>query len=220
MKRVSISSNVIRRMPRYFRALEELMGRGVERISSVELGHQLGLNPSQVRQDLSRFGEFGVQGYGYNVGVLRDEVASILGVGSGFSVVVIGLGNLGHALLKNFRFSRYGYRVIAAFDVNPDIVGTTTCGVPVYEAGMFSAFAAENPVDIAVLTVPPGFALSTARSITTAGVRAIWNFTNVELNHLGADTLVEDIHFSDSLFNLSYYLSEQERRNSLYHSDF
>jgi len=211
VKRDSISPNVIRRMPRYLRALEELLDGGVERVSSAELGQQLGLTPSQIRQDFSHFGEFGQQGYGYNVAMLRDEVASILGVGRGFSIVLFGVGNLGHALLKNFGFGHYGYRVLAAFDVDPELIGTTLGGVPVYDVREFDDFAAENRVDIAVLAVPGNFAISTARSIAAAGVRAIWNFTNVELGRPGESVLVEDIHFSDSLLALSYYLAESDK---------
>ena len=131
MKNVKISNNVIRRMPRYLRKLDELSAQGVERISSNELGRQLGLTPSQIRQDFSCFGEFGQQGYGYNLSSLRDEIAAILGMDRGYQVVVIGVGNIGHALLDHFNFESCGFHLLAAFDVDTDLIGTTTkSGVP------------------------------------------------------------------------------------------
>ena len=110
MKRAKISNNVIRRLPRYLRKLEDLVYKDIDRISSGELGRQMGLTPSQIRQDFSCFGEFGQQGYGYNVELLRDEIKSILGMRCGFSAVLVGVGNLGHALIENFGFSSYGFR--------------------------------------------------------------------------------------------------------------
>ena len=120
VKRGKVSNNVIRRLPRYLRKLDELTESGVSRISSFELGRQLGLTPSQIRQDFSCFGEFGQQGYGYNVPALRSEIASILGMDRGFNAIMIGVGNIGRALTENFNFSEWGFRLIAAFDVRPE----------------------------------------------------------------------------------------------------
>ena len=116
-------------MPRYLRALEELLDQNIEVVSSAQLGSRLNLTSSQIRQDFSQFGEFGQQGYGYDVALLRDAVASILGVGSSFTAVLFGAGNLGHALLKNFGFNHYGFRMLAAFDVDPAVVGTSIEGI-------------------------------------------------------------------------------------------
>lgn len=214
MKRESIPPNVIRRLPRYLRTLEELLDGNVECVSSSQLGRRLNLTPSQIRQDFSCFGEFGQQGYGYNVVLLRDAVASILGIGSGYSAVLFGAGNLGHALLKNFGFAHYGCRVLAAFDVDPALVGSSLGEIPVYSVHEFAGFAAENRVDIAVLAVPREFALSTARYIADVGVGAIWNFTNAELRDINESLLVEDVHFSDSFLALSYYLSERQKQEN------
>ena len=114
MKRVKVSNNVIRRLPRYLRRLDELTEEGVSRISSFELANQLGLTASQIRQDFSCFGEFGQQGYGYNVPALRAHLASVLGVDRGFTAVLIGVGNIGRALMDNFCFSDWGFRLTAA----------------------------------------------------------------------------------------------------------
>ena len=117
MKRIKVSNNVIRRMPRYLRKLDELQEGGISRVSSFELGQQLGLTPSQIRQDFSCFGEFGQQGYGYNVAALREQIAAILGMDRGFRAILIGVGNIGHALMDNFSFRACGVELAAAFDV-------------------------------------------------------------------------------------------------------
>ena len=131
MEEKSISAAVIKRLPRYYRYLSDLQSENVERISSDELSKRMGVTASQIRQDFSCFGEFGQQGYGYNVEELRAEIGHILGVDNDHHLIMIGVGNLGHALLQNFRFSQTGFSVDAAFDVSPTVVGTTVNGVPI-----------------------------------------------------------------------------------------
>ncbi len=208
MKRSNISNNVIRRLPRYLRKLDDLAYHGVERISSGELGKQMGLTPSQIRQDFSCFGEFGQQGYGYNVESLREEIASILGMNRGFSVILVGVGNLGHALIENFPFAQNGFKVLAGFEVRPELVGTEIAGIPIYDGSAQLDFIRKNHVDIAVVAVPRHMADDVANELASAGIKAIWNFTNIELNIKTPGVLVENIHFSDSLLTLSYFLSE------------
>ena len=209
MRRDNISNNVIRRLPRYVRKLDDLAAHGVTRISSGELGRQMGLTPSQIRQDFSYFGEFGQQGYGYNVELLRDEIAAILGTKRGFSVIVVGVGNLGHALLENFDFAGNGFTVVGAFDIDPALIGTELDGQCIIDGNTLPVFLRENHVDIAVLTVSRAEARRVAKVIAEGGVRAIWNFTNEEIAPSVPDTVVENIHFSDSLLCLSYYLAEK-----------
>ena len=209
MKHVKVSNNVIRRLPRYLRKLDELKASGVARISSFNLGQQLGLTPSQIRQDFSCFGEFGQQGYGYNVSALRDQIAAILGMDRGFNAILVGVGNIGHALMDNFCFSEWGFNLTAAFDIDPEIVGTTTNGVTVRSMDELLDFLAENRVDVAVLTVPKGAAAAVSRLLTDNGIGAIWNFTNVELTEPNSPTIVENIHFSDSLLSLGYFVAER-----------
>ncbi len=209
MKRVKVSNNVIRRLPRYLRKLDELSANGVSRISSFDLGQQLGLTPSQIRQDFSCFGEFGQQGYGYNVAALRSQIAVILGMDRGFSAILIGVGNIGRALMDNFCFSEWGFRLVSAFEIDPALIGTEFKGVPIRSMDELESYLAENPVDIAVLSVPKDAAVPVAERLTADGIRAIWNFTNVELTGPDSDVLVENIHFSDSLLSLSYFLSER-----------
>ena len=209
MKRIKVSNNVIRRMPRYLRKLDELKASGINRISSKNLGTLLGLTPSQIRQDFSCFGEFGQQGYGYNVTALRDEIASILGMDRGFSAILVGVGNIGHALMDNFCFSEWGFTLAAAFDIDPAIVGKTNNGVTVRHMDELLDFLHETHIDVAVLTVPADAAVAVAKLLRDNGINAIWNFTNVELTEPNSSTIVENIHFSDSLLSLGYYVAER-----------
>ena len=208
MKRIKVSNNVIRRMPRYLRKLDELTEAGVSRISSGELGRQLGLTPSQIRQDFSCFGEFGQQGYGYKVTALRAEIASILGMDRGFTAILIGVGNIGQALMCNFSFKNWGFDLKAAFDIKPELIGTEYEGVPIFDMKALPEYLAENHIDVVVLCVPKEHAVSTTEMLTKHGINAIWNFTNVELTAPESRTIVENIHFSDSLLSLSYYIAD------------
>jgi len=210
VKKERISNNVIRRLPMYLRKLDDLIFHGVDRISSGELGKQMGLTPSQIRQDFSCFGEFGQQGYGYRVTELRDQVSRILGMHKGFSVAIIGVGNLGHALLENFRFEEQGFRLVAAFDSSPEIYGKVVSGIPVYDSAGLTDWLKNNPTDIVVLTVPRLIAKNVAKTVAECGVRGIWNFTNIELELDMPEVRVENIHFSDSLLTLGYFISELE----------
>ena len=209
MKRIKVSNNVIRRLPRYLRKLDELKASGVGRISSFNLGQQLGLTPSQIRQDFSCFGEFGQQGYGYNVAALREEIASILGMDRGFKAILIGVGNIGHALMDNFCFSEWGFTLAAAFDIDPAIVGTTSNGITIRSMDELLDYLRENKIDVAVLTVPKEAASAVAKLLFDNGIGAIWNFTNVELTEPNSPSLVENVHFSDSLLSLSYFVAER-----------
>ena len=209
LKRLKVSNNVIRRLPRYLRKLDELSESGISRISSFELGQQLGLTPSQIRQDFSCFGEFGQQGYGYNVAALRTQIAGILGMDRGFSAVLIGVGNIGHALMDNFCFSDWGFHLSAAFDVKPEVIGTVFNGVPIYSMEDLPRYLDENSTNIAVLAVPKDAAIPVTQILTAHGIEAIWNFTNVELTEPNSSIIVENIHFSDSLLSLSYFVAER-----------
>ena len=209
-KAANISHNVIRRLPRYLRRLDELIESGVERISSKELGEQLGLTPSQIRQDFSCFGEFGQQGYGYNVRALREQIAGILGMDRDFQAILIGVGNIGHALMDNFCFSDWGFHLAAAFDIKPNLIGQTFQDVEIYAMEELSGYIRRNRVDVAVLAVPKEAAIPVAELLTENGIGAIWNFTNVELTGPNSPTIVENVHFSDSLLTLSYFVAERQ----------
>ena len=209
MKKENISDAVVRRLPRYYRQLTELCARGVVRTSSHSLGQEMNITASQIRQDFSCFGEFGQQGYGYNVEELRAEIGHILGVDNNHHLVMIGVGNLGHALLQNFRFSQSGFSVDAAFDIAPNVVGTTVNGVPIYSMNDLDSYLREHSVDVVVLTIPQSVAQETADRIIRLGVRGFWNFTNVELTSSDPDVKFENIHFADSLLTLSYRIANR-----------
>ena len=209
MKKENISDAVIRRLPRYYRQLTDLCNRGVVRISSHSLGQEMNITASQIRQDFSCFGEFGQQGYGYNVEELRAEIGHILGVDNNHHLVMIGVGNLGHALLQNFPFSHTGFTVDAAFDVSPTVIGTSVNGVPIYSMSDLDSFIREHSVDVVVLTIPQSVAQDIANRLIDLGVRGFWNFTNVELSSPSPDVKFENIHFADSLLTLSYRIANR-----------
>lgn len=208
MKKKNVSDAVIRRLPRYYRYLNDLHNKGVVRISSNSLGNKMGITASQIRQDLSCFGEFGQQGYGYNVDELRAEVGHILGVDKLHRLIVVGVGNLGHALMQNFRFFDVGFTLDSAFDVSPALIGSEVAGVPVLAMDDLEKYLASHPVDVAVLTVPHAVAQATADRLIAAGIRGFWNFTNVELSTDAEGIRFEDVHFADSLLTLSYRITE------------
>lgn len=207
MKKQNVSDAVIRRLPRYYRYLDDLHGKGTVRISSSMLGEKMGITASQIRQDLSCFGEFGQQGYGYNVEELRAEIGHILGVDERHRIIVVGVGNLGRALMQNFHFNDAGFLLEAAFDVSPALVGTRIAGVPVLDMGELEGFLSARCPDVAVLTVPQAAAQETADRLIELGVRGFWNFTNVELTSDLPSVRFEDVHFADSLLTLSYRIT-------------
>ena len=209
MKRVKVSNNVIRRLPRYLRKLDELQENGINRISSFELGQQLGLTPSQIRQDFSCFGEFGQQGYGYNVSGLREQIASILGMDRGYRAILIGVGNIGHALMDNFSFADCGVELAAAFDIKESLIGTEFKGVPILAEAELEGYLKNSDIALAVLCVPKEVAVNVTKILTENGIEAIWNFTNMELTEPNSPIIVENVHFSDSLLSLSYFVSER-----------
>ena len=209
MKRnAKVSTAVIRRLPRYYRQLSELQEAGVVRISSSALGKSMGLTASQIRQDLFCFGGFGQQGYGYKVDSLKGEIGEILGINQGHTLVVLGAGNLGRALMENFHFERSGVALSAAFDVAPDVVGQRLSGVPVNHVDQLEEYLGQHPASIGVLTVPRSVANRIAGRLVASGVKGIWNFTNIELTVDAPDIVIENVHFADSLLALSYMISE------------
>ncbi len=209
MKKQNVSDAVIRRLPRYYRYLDDLHGKGSVRISSSTLGEKMGITASQIRQDLSCFGEFGQQGYGYNVEELRSEIGHILGVDERHRIIVVGVGNLGRALIQNFHFHDAGFLLEAAFDVSPALVGREVAGVPVLDCIELERFVPAHKPDVAVLTVPQAVAQQTADRLISLGVRGFWNFTNVELSSEAENVRFEDVHFADSLLTLSYRITDR-----------
>lgn len=212
MEQKDISQAVIRRMPRYYRYLGELLDEGVERISSGDLSKRMQVTASQIRQDLNNFGGFGQQGYGYNVKYLHEEIGKILGLNTTHNIIVIGAGNLGQALTNYAKFEKLGFKIIAMFDVNPALSGVTVRGVRIYPLDELEEFCTENHVDIAALTMPKSKADAIANRVVDSGIRAIWNFAHVDLDLSNKDVVVENVHLSDSLMQLSYNIVKNQEK--------
>ena len=207
-KKSGISISVIKRLPRYYRFIGELVKQGTVRISSGELAEKMSLTASQIRQDLNCFGGFGQQGYGYNVKYLYGKISELLGVHENYTTVIIGAGNLGKALASTHMFERRGILRLAMFDNDERIVGTEIFGLPVLHIDTLEAFCAINHVDFAVLTTPWEAAPAIAERLSKSGVRGIWNFSNMELASTNKDMIIENIHFSDSLMKLCFDLKK------------
>ena len=206
-----ISQAVVRRMPRYYRYLGELLENGVERVSSNELSKLMKVTASQIRQDLNNFGGFGQQGYGYNVRFLHDEIGKILGLDQTHNIIIIGAGNLGQAIANYGRFERLGFHTVGLFDVNPVVIGKEIRGVRIYALDALEVFCQTHKVDIAALTMPKQSADNTAQRLVELGVRAIWNFAHVDLDVDDDSVVVENVHLSDSLMQLSYNIVKNQK---------
>ena len=207
MKKQKVSDAVIHRLPRYYRYLDDLYNKGVVRISSNSLGSKMDITASQIRQDLSCFGEFGQQGYGYNVAELRSEIGHMLGIDKGHRRSIIGGGNLGHAVLQNFDFEKVGFHVDTAFDISPSLIGTSIHDVTIRSMDELEQYVAENQPNVAVLTVPQHVAQPMASRLIDLGIKGFWNFTNVELSTEVPGVFFEDVHFVDTILTLSYRIT-------------
>lgn len=203
-----ISNAVIRRLPRYFRYLRELLRSDITRISSKELSEKMNVTASQIRQDLNCFGGFGQQGYGYNVPYLYEQISGILGTDKKYTAVIVGIGNLGKALANNPLFEKRGVKITGLFDIDPDIIGKEIAGIKVQDYSEFEEFSKNNTIDIAVLTIPKAAATDVAKKLASCGVRGFWNFSNMELSVEDYDVKIENIHLGDTLMTLCYELSK------------
>ncbi len=200
-----ISIAVIRRLPRYYRYLGELLNHGVERISSKELSEKMGVTASQIRQDLNNFGGFGQQGYGYNVEYLYTEIGKILGLDTPNPMVIIGAGNLGQAIANYGDFGRRGFQIKALFDIDPALVGKVINGVPVLSSDEMESYIKSNDISIAAITLPKEAAPEVAANLAKWGIRAIWNFAPTDLS-LPDSVVQENVHLTESLMRLSFKL--------------
>ena len=204
-----ISRAVISRLPRYHRYLGDLLEEGVERISSNDLSKKMQVTASQIRQDLNNFGGFGQQGYGYNVKYLYTEIGKILGLDKTHDFIIIGAGNLGQALANYASFERSGFILKSLFDVNPRLEGMSIRGVQVRMMDELVEFLANNEIEIAALTIPKSKAVEVADILVENGIKAIWNFAHTDLT-LPKDVVVESVHLSDSLMQLSYNINQRK----------
>lgn len=211
MEEKCISKAVIKRLPRYYRYLGELIEEGVERISSNELSAKMRVTASQIRQDLNNFGGFGQQGYGYNVPYLYEEIGKILGLDKTHHMIIIGAGNLGQALANYVKFEKRGFKIVGVFDINPVLKGISIRGNGIRMMSELPEFLQKEDVQIAALTVPKSSAAEIAELLVQNGIKAIWNFAHLDLN-VPKDVIVENVHLSESLMRLSYNLTVAEQK--------
>ncbi|GAA0126682.1 MULTISPECIES: redox-sensing transcriptional repressor Rex [Clostridium] len=208
-RKKNISMAVIKRIPKYYRYLKELAENDVDRISSNELSEKIGFTASQIRQDLNCFGDFGQQGYGYNVKELLAQISSILGLDKEYNTIIIGAGNIGQAIANYTYFQRMSFDLKAIFDINPKLIGLRIRDVSIEDIDNLESFIKNNEVDIAIICVPKERAQGVCDIITSSGIKAIWNFAPVDLK-VPNDVIVENVHLSESLMTLSYLLNESK----------
>ena len=212
MEAKQISKAVIKRLPRYYRYLGELLEDNVERISSNDLSKKMRVTASQIRQDLNNFGGFGQQGYGYNVKYLYTEIGKILGLDTVHPMIIVGAGNLGQALANYVEFEKRGFKLVGIFDVNPVLEGIAVRGIEIQMISDLPFFLKENNVEIAILTLPKNKAIDMADILIENGIKAIWNFAHVDLDTPDG-VIVENVHLSESLMTLSYNLSQYRQEH-------
>lgn len=206
VKNGKISDSVIRRLPRYYRFLGELLEENITKISSAELSKRMKLTASQIRQDLNCFGGFGQQGYGYNVAELRMEIGKILGLDKCRKAIIIGAGNLGTALALHIDFHRSGCELVGIFDNNPKIFGQELGGLKITSIDDIDGFCRETKPEIAILCTPKSSAKELCDKLIALGVCSFWNFSHYDLNleYMDKNIVVENVHLGDSLLTLTY----------------
>lgn len=207
-KKKNISMAVIKRLPKYHRYLAELMNNDVDRISSKDLSEKIGFTASQIRQDLNCFGDFGQQGYGYNVKELYNQISGILGLTKEYKTIIVGAGNIGQALANYSKFGKLGFELNGIFDINPKLIGLKIRDVEIVDIDLLDNFLKENSIDVAIICTTRTSAQNVADTIIKNDVKAIWNFAPVDLN-VPEDVMVENVHLSDSLLTLCYLLNDK-----------
>jgi redox-sensing transcriptional repressor len=202
---IEIPEVVIERLPVYARALAALQARGLDVVSSQDLGDQLGVTPAQIRKDLSYFGRFGKQGRGYNVHRLMEELQSILGLNRTWQMVLIGVGQLGRAILHYGGFAPQGFHVVEAFDASPEIVGQMAGDLVIKAVEDLPAVLEQRHVDIGIVAVPGEYAQAVVDTLVAGGIKAILNYAPI------APRVPSDVHLRQidpvlTLQSMTYYL--------------
>ena len=181
---------------------------GVVRISSKELSQRMGLTASQIRQDLNCFGGFGQQGYGYNIEQLYNEISEILGITKRSKAIMIGAGNLGHAIATHLHFENRGFDLVGIFDNNPSVVGSQIGGKVVMNSSELEEFCKNEKPVVAILCIPAEYAAENADKLVSLGIKGFWNFTQYDLMHRYEGVAVENVHLGDSLMTLCYQINK------------
>lgn len=209
MSKAKVSNAIIRRLPRYRRYLGYLQAKGIKKISSNELSELIGYTASQIRQDLNTFGEFGQQGYGYEVDKLYKEINSILGLDREYKTVVVGVGNLGQAITNYTYYYKIGFNIVGLFDVRPEVIGKMINDVEVMDSAGLEDYIRDNGIDIGIICVNGDSAQGVADSMVRGGVDGIWNFAPVDLE-VPEEVALESVHLSDSLHALSFMIKSNK----------
>lgn len=206
-RKKNISMAVIKRLPKYQRYLKELLKNDIDRISSKELSEKIGFTASQIRQDLNCFGDFGQQGYGYNVKDLYSEICNILGLTKEYNTIIVGAGNIGQAIANYTNFQKMNFNLVGIFDTNPKLCGLKINDIEIKDIDSLEGFLKENNVNIAIICVPRKSAQSICNIVIKNGIKGIWNFAPVDLT-IPEGIIVENVHLSESLLTLSCLMNE------------
>jgi redox-sensing transcriptional repressor len=213
LKYNKIPEATIRRLSRYSRCLEEMEEKGGKVVSSAQLANKCMVNSAQVRKDLAYFGEFGIRGVGYYVKDLLSDIKRILGSNKEWRMALIGVGNLGSALLSYKDFLKQNYKIVAVFDIDPPkVIGNVSekLGKPVevLHINRIKEVAKERKIEIALIATPPSEAQSVANLLVEAEIRGILNFAPAQIT-VPNGYVVRDVFFTNILDNLAYLLSSQ-----------
>jgi len=205
---IEIPDVVIDRLPVYARALASLERNGREVVSSQELGAQLGVTPAQIRKDLSYFGRFGKQGRGYNVKRLLEELHQILGLDRKWTMVVVGVGQLGRAVLSYGGFAPQGFHIIEAFDSDPEVVGERVDHLTIKSVDEIRDTLAGRAPDIGIVATPAPAAQQVIDALVECGVKAILNYAPIAA-HVPPYVHIKDIDPVLSLQSMTFYLKNE-----------
>ncbi len=208
MKKQKIPKETIKRLPLYYRCLNRLVVLGKHTLSSTELSEHLGIKPTQIRKDLSYFGDFGTRGVGYDLRRLIDEIELILNLDRTWNIAIAGVSNIGCTIIDLLDFERSGFNLVAAFDSHPNVIGNTVYGIEVQDINNLEGCDLENPIDIGIISVQATNAREIARCLVDRGVRGIINFAPTLLN-LSEEIEVVQMDLTSELGWLVFYLGNQ-----------
>ncbi len=204
--RSEVPEVVVSRLPQYLRILNRLMEDGITVVSSQQLGEKLQVTPAQIRKDLSYFGRFGKQGRGYSVNDLLERLRQILGVNAFWNVAVVGVGRLGRAIVNYPGFTPDGFHLVAAFDVNNNVIGSDVGGLTVHSLDDLRRVVAERKISIAIVAVPVSHTQEVVDQLVACGIRAILNYAPI-IPHVREGVKIRNIDPVLSLQSMTYYIN-------------
>ena len=214
MKFLKVPEATIRRLSRYSRCLENLVKKDEPVVSSAQLAAYCGVNAAQVRKDLAYFGEFGIRGVGYYATELLRDIKRILGLNREWRLAIVGIGNLGSALLSYKDFLKQNYKIVAAFDIDPPkVIGRVSekLGKPIeiLHPNQMKEIARERNIEVGIITTPPSEAQNVVDQMVDAGIKGVLNFAPAQLR-VPEGVVVKNVFFTTVLDNLAYLLSSRK----------